>query len=727
MCATLLCGDPLACCGAMDECVADACLPACASGVRCGDAQETCCAGGEVCLGGQCVAPVGPCMEAFDCGAGEFCDPVLGECLPQPEPPGCAKLGGGVDADEEWAWEDGEVVSMPVVADVDDDGSPDIVVTTTKLDPAIPSRGDLVLLDGVTGAEKWRISHAPAENKFGANGVATLAVADVSGDGVPDIIYAGWPDGVNGNTIVSSVHAVDGAGKLLWTGHLADDTVVKARIAHGSATVANLDDDPQAEIAFGALIFDHDGLLVWNQDDNGGQFGTPLYLNGGNAGQPIYTGGLATFADLDGDMKPELVTGREAWKITWTPGSPPNVSLALFWQNKFGTGNDGWPAVADLDGNGTPEVVLTAWPEIRVIDGKSGKLWCGIDPTGALCMNNDAARTQPIGIKGGNLGGPATIADFDGDGRPEAGIAGGVAYAVYDFNRDGEQVVKPANDPPPAAGAMYARWSSTTQDNSSAATGSMAFDLTGDGRPEAIYNDECAVRVFDGETGEVVYQRLNSSSTVHEYPVVADVDGDDTAEIVVVGNLGINTGNQACLQKFPDFVPRKGVFVLGPGGAPRPAARRLWTQHTYHVTNAGPSGHVPEVETDHWTAPGVNSFRQGTAALGTLNAPDLTVSLAADLKGCPAELLLVATVSNKGDVAVPAGQTVTFYEGLDDKGAVLGMAATSESIAPGGSTVVTQIAATPGAKTDYHATIDPLVECYLGNNTSTLPGASCPP
>jgi hypothetical protein len=207
----------------------------------------------------------------------------------------------------------------------------------------------------------------------------------------------------------------------------------------------------------------------------------------------------------------------------------------------------------------------------------------------------------------------------------------------------------------------------------------------------------------------------------------AQLEHDDAAEIVVVGNLGINAGNQACQGKFPGFTPRKGVFVLGPGEKPRPAARRLWTQHTYHVTNAGPSGHVPEVEADHWKAPGDNSFRQGTASPGALNSPDLTVSLAADLKGCPAELLLVATVFNKGDVAVPAGQQVTFYEGLDDQGAVLGMAATTEPIAPGGSTVVTLSAATPAAKTNYHAAVDPLAECYLGNNTSTLPGAYCPP
>jgi hypothetical protein len=66
-----------------------------------------------------------------------------------------------------------------------------------------------------------------------------------------------------------------------------------------------------------------------------------------------------------------------------------------------------------------------------------------------MCNGNDALRTQPLAIPGGGLGGPPTVGDFDGDGRPELAIAAAAAYTVFDLNRAGEQIVKPMADPAP--------------------------------------------------------------------------------------------------------------------------------------------------------------------------------------------------------------------------------------------------------------------------------------
>src|SRR5690606_15040144 len=122
--------------------------------------------------------------------------------------------------------------------------------------------------------------------------------------------------------------------------------------------------------------------------------------------------------DLTGDGYPEIVSGRHAWSVDWVevPGDDPQVTVTLLWD---AGAPDGYPAIADLDLDGTPEVVLVANGTVRVLDGSTGLAWCGVDPTGALCAQNDALRTEPATIVGGGIGGPPTIADFDGDGRPE--------------------------------------------------------------------------------------------------------------------------------------------------------------------------------------------------------------------------------------------------------------------------------------------------------------------
>ncbi len=551
---------------------------------------------GEVCGAALCGDPPVCCLDTEKC--------MLGACVPA-----CGSSGGleFLDTEIEWSWTVDEVIVMPLVADITGDATPEIVINTYRADKVTREFGEIVVLDGKTGAELWRIAHDPENGEFGSLALGTPVLADVSGDQKPDIIYPGRGVGP-GSSSLSRVHAVDGAGKLLWTGHTADNMPVSIRWDRAAAVATNFDDDPEAEIVIGGAIFDHDGLLVWDQDGKSGTLGTPT----DNKMPPklLYSGGLATVADLTGDGKPELITGREAWTVEWTPGAPPTVSLTQLWQNLDGVGNDGWPAVADLDKNGTPEVVLVAWPDIKVIDGATGKLWCGVDPSGVMCEGDDSLRTQPIPIKGSNLGGPATIADFDGDGRPEASIAGGVAYAVYDFNRTGEMIVKPDADPLPAAGAMYVRWFKPTQDNSSAATGSSVFDFQGDGAAEVAYQDECRVFVFDGRNGDAKLAINNSSGTVHEYPLVVDADGDEHAEFLVVANLSEPTPNTNCARKYPGYMPRKGVYMYRPMNGEWVPTRKVWTQHAYHVTNVDDAGNPPLMEQDNWTTPGLNNFRQ---------------------------------------------------------------------------------------------------------------------
>ena len=440
---------------------------------------------------------------------------------------------------------------------------------------------------------------------------------------------------------------------------------------------------------------------------------------------------LATFVDLAGDTKPELLTGNSAWAIDWKSGDPPTVTLSPLWKDVAGVGGDGWPAVADLDGNGTPEVVLVAWPEIHVLDGATGKLWCGVDPSGAACENDDSKRTQPIPVPGGNLGGPAVIADFDGDGRPEFGLSAGTSFRLFDLNRPGEVIVKPKFDPPPVSGAIFTRWSLPIQDNSSATNSASAFDFDFDGVPEVLTQDECFTRVLDGRTGALRLELANSSSAIHEYPLALDVDGDDETELITVANFSDAPLAAKCAADHPGWKARRGVFVYRSDAGAWPTAGALWTTHTFHVTNADAVGNVPISEQAHWKLPALNNFRRGLQSGLPANAPDLDVSLAAALDGCPETMTLQATVHNAGALGVPAGVEVGFHAGADADAPLLGVVATMVALAPGATTTLTWPLSPPDPGVPvYSAVVDPgdaIDECREDNNGAPLLGAACPP
>lgn len=165
---------------------------------------------------------------------------------------------------------------------------------------------------------------------------------------------------------------------------------------------------------------------------------------------------------------------------------------------------DGYPAVADMDLDGKPEVVLVGSGRVSVLEGATGAVIAGplnIPTTG--CTGSCTA----------NRGGPPTIEDFDGDGRPEIGIAGGYSDSVYDYYREGEHIPEGITANP---GELFVRWSIPTQDHSSNATGSSVFDCQGDGAAEVVYADECYLRVYSGVDGTVQLEWPNTSGTIHE-------------------------------------------------------------------------------------------------------------------------------------------------------------------------------------------------------------------
>ncbi|HEY8377175.1 MAG TPA: VCBS repeat-containing protein, partial [Nannocystis sp.] len=262
-------------------------------------------------------------------------------------------------------------------------------------------------------------------------------------------------------------------------------------------------------------------------------------------------------------------------------------------------------------------------------------------------------------------GGPPTVADFDGDGIPDVGAAGAVGYIVF----SGAKMMDP-NVP----NEDIDLWFKTTHDCSSAVTGSSVFDFNGDGKAEVIYSDEYHLWMYDGPTGtNLIPSTCNTTGTLWEYPLVADVDNDGQADIVVASNAyGVTCPDNGTKQS--------GIRIFGSASGSWVRTRRIWNQHTYHITNVREDGTIPAVEPANWTTPGLNNYRQNVQPEGEFSAPDLTATI---YPRCEGPYGLVARVRNIGQAAVPPGVVVGFYEGDPDQGGVqLGVGMTKKALYP---------------------------------------------
>jgi hypothetical protein len=118
--------------------------------------------------------------------------------------------------------------------------------------------------------------------------------------------------------------------------------------------------------------------------------------------------------------------------------------------------------------------------------------------------------------------------------------------------------------------------------------GATAFDFDGDGAAEVVHRDEDRWSVLAGRDGSVLHVEDLPSGTNHETPVVANLDDDPWAEIVVP-SMG---GWYAIVHEVPGSATPRPIFnqmpyhdtnVLGDGGVPVPEPPHWLTSNTFHA------------------------------------------------------------------------------------------------------------------------------------------------
>jgi hypothetical protein len=418
----------------------------------------------------------------------------------------------------------------------------------------------------------------------------TPSVVDLNGDGKPDVAFGSTASTGGGLVEVGVLRALNGTNGT----ELFTVTDASLRInTAASVATGDIDGDGRPEI----IAVDSSGsrLIAFESD------GTFKWRSGN---LESINWGAPAIADLDENGTPEIVVGRHVLDNTG----------ALLWTGTGGTSSGGnvgpLSLVSDVNLDGTPDVVAgnTIYDAAGAIqqwntglpDGYNAVANFDADSLAEIVLvangavwlldDNMAVKWGPVAIPGGGYGGPPTIADFDGDGQPEIGVAGASRYAV--FETDGTL-----------------KWQAVVQDSSSNRTGSSVFDFQLDGSAEVVYGDELRLWVFNGMDGSVLFQTPKSSCTWYEYPLVADVDGDGHAEILGVANNNCGFGSQ------------RGVFLWGDDSS-WVDTRDVWNQHTYHITNVLQDGTVPTEEQPNWLVPGLNNFRLNQYLPGEQPVPE---------------------------------------------------------------------------------------------------------
>ena len=702
----------------------------------------------QFCSNGQCFAKASQCRPADPACIyvphGSFEQPARAFWWPWTTPDGPDDKTGAPHLRPDVDYPDYvHVMSTPVVIRLHKADAAPAIVFNAISKVGIPAGADFVeyqaamrAISGVDGTPLWTAPHDFVNNQQDSvNGNSSIAAGDCKGDGEVCFITGGWDpadvDFCDPNT--GGCHITN---KIC--GHPSDPPCDNSH-RHGGLIAFGSDGrklwkNPKPQLFWGspaiARFFGPTGpaqIVVGNGVYDGATGATMCPQTNGNIGGNG-DGTISIVADVDLDGVPEIITGNNAFKVLRDPNSPTGYSCpALYGAGvKVAAGQtcaggagqfcgEGFPAVANFAGYGAAMGLATTDPHPQIVVVSHGYLRIH-DWTGGMILNPVPLPPDPANCIHGevNQGGAPTIADFDGDGLPEIGIAGQGGYLVWK----------------PGVGFV---WRSKTSD-CSASTGSSVFDFEGKGEAKVVYSDQCFMRIYDGKTGNTLIQEKNASCTAYEMPIVADTDGTGRAKIVIPSNTlcgyPCDWGNGPQDQYFSDVY---GVKVLSSPTDKWVNTRSVWNEHSYHVTNVNIDGTLPFPEPNSWAPGQSNSYRQNVQGRGVFSAPDLTAcEVKADLTDChQGKATATVTVYNGGALVVKAGVDVSVYAEGAAGTKLVATSKTTKSLSPGDSEKITVdwAAPSPSAPVKLRAVLDEkglVGDCHPENNVVESEMLSCP-
>lgn len=434
-----------------------------------------------------------------------------------------------------------DINAMAALPDVDGDGVPDVLIETYDAGAA----GDHLYLvsGGASGTPGviWSARPSSGASDGGGDGDYCLAVSpDLNGDGFPDVLLGtAW-----GNR---SVHAFNGlTGGVLWT----FDTYNEPQSGWVYAVAPHPDrtGDGVPEVVFGCGSYNDTGYML------NGATGQVVWRFYGTT-DAIYL--TLSLPDVNGDGVADVLfcAGDNDYNVYCVSGAGGPVATQI-WSRNMGGSNWAATLMDDIDGDGTPDLVIGSWRSSNQVQAVSGR-------TGAIIwpFHNGASEYVMRLV---------TISDVDGDGYRDIAIGSWANAVRVVSGRTGTLIWQSY------AGTLNGGdfWAIERLD-----------DVTGDGKDEVIGGSfDYNVYLFNGATGDTIWMHYtgNRLFSVRGAP---DLSGNLVPD-VLAGTQYLSGGGRAYAlegRAAPVAVPElprvAGGAVASGGGPGEPAARveLAWT------------------------------------------------------------------------------------------------------------------------------------------------------
>lgn len=473
--------------------------------------------------------------------------------------------------------------------------------------------------------------------------IAAVAVPEVSDDGSTPAV--GDADGEPGleyvtprwdSTLVYDVSGdawttIDVPGMDYEGGHSGDDEIV---------ALADVDQDGFAEVVLPSGSYALDGSPI-------------AAYPGFNDPMAVSSNGMLV-NDLDGDSFPEVVNQNGVWNPR--DGSGHTWGIDTTW----------WFYGATVDVEGVTKIFFqNATDTLHMANAD-----------GTLGWQKNLDSWEDLEHLGGSL---VALGDADGDGSPDLCTFGEDDLLLFDLE-----------------GNEIQRWAVSDGVPWGTASGGCSMaDLDGDGDFEVLAQSGAGLFIFDGQTGDrLLFDPTYWTTARDAAPIVADVDGDGSAEIALITN-----GPSEDMQT---------IVVVGPAKGRWARTRPVWNQFAYDVTSIRDDGTIVASPLPPSTTYG-GVFRAQPANDGLLAdlSTDVTIEYA------DGDAILSFAVHNLGSADAPAGTRLALRS-FDGGWSELSVTTVKEPI-PAGSVVTGSVV---------------LSESDLGSRVvleALGPGAECDP